>query len=199
MAGGRGKRLLLSEEKPMLQIGGRPVIEHVLSALKEARQVESIAVAVSQHTPNTAKYLQRLGIKIVETPGKEYVYDVGYAIRKLGLRTVLTLPSDLPLLTGEVIDEVIAEYQKCNKPAFCVVVPLETKEKLGLGGDYAFEVDHKLVVPAGINIIDGRKIDDKELDQAYCLIDKEEIAVNINTIEELEIARGLLEKRNSRN
>jgi GTP:adenosylcobinamide-phosphate guanylyltransferase len=67
-----------------------------------------------------------------------------------------------------------------------------------LGGDYAFELDNKLVVPAGINVIDGRRIDDKEVDQIFCVIDREEVAVNINTVEDLKMARELFEKRKPR-
>jgi len=198
MAGGKGKRLALSEEKPLLQVGAHPVIEHVLAALKEAKKVESIVVAVSPHTPKTAMHLKSLGVKTVEAPEKEYVCDMGYAIKKLRLKTTRTLASDLPLITGKVIDEVIAIYKHCGKPALAVVVPMATKEELGLGGDYAFELDNKLVVPAGINVIDGRRIDDKEVDQIFCVIDREEVAVNINTVEDLKMARGLFEKRKPR-
>jgi adenosylcobinamide-phosphate guanylyltransferase len=199
MAGGKGKRLALSEEKPLLQVGDRPVIEHVLAALKEAKKVESIVVAVSPYTPKTAMHLKNLGIEVVETPGKEYVHDMGYAIKKLHIKTALTLASDLPLITGNVIDETVKEYERCGKPALSVVVTIATKERLGLGRDYVFELDKQLVAPAGINVIDGRHIDDKELDQVYCLIDKEEVAVNINTAEDLKKARELFEKQNSKN
>jgi len=199
MAGGKGKRLALSEEKPLLQVGDRPVIEHVLAALKEAKKVESIIVAVSPYTPKTAMHLENLGTEVVQTPGKGYVYDMGYAIKKLHLKTALTLASDLPLITGKVVDEVVEKYERCGKPALSVVVTIATKEKLGLGRDYVFELDKQLVAPAGINILDGRHIGDRELDQVYCLIDTEEVAVNINTVEDSKKARELFKNRNTKN
>jgi adenosylcobinamide-phosphate guanylyltransferase len=191
MAGGKGTRMALSEEKPLLQVGGKTVIEHVLSALKDAKKVDSVVVAVSVYTPETARFVAEFPVTVIETPGKEYVSDMGYAVKKLGLRTVLAIAADLPLITGEVVDSVVECYERCGKPALAVVVSMETKEKLELGAEYAFEFEGRRVVPAGINVIDGRRIDEEELSQEFCLLDRKEVAVNINTLEELKIAERL--------
>jgi adenosylcobinamide-phosphate guanylyltransferase len=194
MAGGKGTRMVSSEEKPLLRVGGKPVIEYVLTALRNARKVDSIAVAVSDYTPKTAKLMAGFSVKVVKTPGREYVFDLGYAVKALKLQTVLAVAADLPLITGEIVDAIIERYERCGKPALAVVVPMETKEKLGLAGDYAFVMANRRVVPAGINVIDGRRIDEEELDQEVCLLDREEVAVNINTVQELEIAEKLFAK-----
>jgi adenosylcobinamide-phosphate guanylyltransferase len=194
MAGGKGTRMALSEEKPLLKVGDKTVIEHVLSALKSAKKVDSIVVAVSIYTPKTAGFMAKFPVKVIKTPGKEYVSDMGYAVKKLGLQTVLAIAADLPLITGEVVDAIVECYERCGKSALAVVVPMETKQKLGLGGEYAFELEGRWVVPAGINVIDGRRIDEEELDQELCVVDWKEIAVNINTLEELKIAERLFAK-----
>jgi adenosylcobinamide-phosphate guanylyltransferase len=195
MAGGKGTRMMLSEEKPLLKIGGKTVIEHVLAALENAEKVDSIVVAVSDYTPETAKLMAKFPVTVIKTPGKEYVSDMGYAVKKLHLRMVLAIAADLLLITSEVIDDIVERYEQCGKPALAVVVPMETKEKLGLGGEYTFEVENRLVVPAGINVIDGRKIDEEELDQEIYVVDRKEVAVNINTVQELKIAEDLFIKR----
>jgi adenosylcobinamide-phosphate guanylyltransferase len=194
MAGGKGTRMTLSEEKPLLKIGGKTVIEHVLAALENAEKVDSIVVAVSDYTPKTARFMAKFPVKVIKTPGKEYVSDMGYAVKRLKLQIVLAVAADLPLITGETIDDIVERYEQCGKPALTVVVSLETKEKLGLGREYAFEVKNKLVVPAGINVIDGRRIDEEELDEETCVVDRKEVAVNINTIQELRIAENLFTK-----
>jgi adenosylcobinamide-phosphate guanylyltransferase len=198
MAGGQGKRLALSEEKPLLQICGRPIIEYVLDALKQARKIDSIAVAVSPFTTNTAEHLKNSGVRVIKTPGNDYVYDMGYAVRKLGLGITIVLASDLPLITGEIIDDVVTSFEHCKQPALTAIVPMRTKEKLGLTSEYSFKLDDQIVVPAGINVIDGKRIDDKELEQTYCLIDLDAVALNINTVEDLKRAKQLLEKLNSK-
>lgn len=78
-----------------------------------------------------------------------------------------------------------------------VAVSMETKAKLGLNGKYGFELNSKHVVPAGINVIDGRRINEEELDEAIYVSDRKEVAVNINTIQELQIAEELFSKRHS--
>jgi adenosylcobinamide-phosphate guanylyltransferase len=197
MAGGKGARMALAEEKPLLMVGGKPVIEHVLAALKNAEKVDAIVVAVSNYTPKTAEQLAKFPVKVVKTPGKEYVSDMGYAVKKLKLQAVLALAADLPLITGEIIDEIVKRYEKCGKPALTVTVPMTAKTRLGLGGEYAFEVEGKLVVPAGINVLDGNRIAEEELDDAVCVVDRDEVAVNINTVQELKIAEELFQKKRS--
>ena len=194
MAGGKGTRMVLSEEKPLLRVGGKPVIEHVLAALKNAKKVSSIVVAVSDYTPKTAELMRQLGFSVIKTPGKEYVFDMGYAVRTLGLQTVLAIGADFPLITAEIVDAIVEGYERSGKPALSVVVSMETKKQLGLDGKYGFEFKGKRVVPAGINVIDGRRIDEEELDEEIYVSDRKEVAVNINTVKELRIAEDLFQK-----
>jgi adenosylcobinamide-phosphate guanylyltransferase len=194
MAGGKGSRMTLKEEKPLLQVGGKPVIEHVLKALTKAKKVDSVVVAVSDYTPKTAKLLAKFHVSVIHTPGKEFVSDMGYAVRALNLQTVLAIGADFPLITAEVIDDIVECYEQCGKPALSVAVPMETKAKLGLSGKYGFELNGKRVVPAGINVIDGRRIDEEELEEETCVLDRKEVAVNTNTVQELQIAQELFQK-----
>ena len=188
MAGGKGKRLGLAEEKPLLRVGGKPVIEYVLAALKNSKNVKDMVVAVSDYTPKTAAYLKELGVKVLWTPGKEYVSDMGFATKSLKLRTVLTVSADLPLLTSEIIDDIVTRYFCCGKPALAVAVPLALRGRLGLGAGYTLDCNGEQVVFAGINVNDGSRIADAELEQEVYVLDKVEVALNINTVEELRIA-----------
>ncbi len=197
MAGGKGTRMALPQEKPLLTVGGKPVIEHVLAALKDAKKVDAIIVAVSGYTPKTAKHMAKLSVKVVQTPGNGYVSDMGYAVKTLKLHTVLAVTADLPLITGEIIDQIIERYEQCEKPALTVAVPIAAKSKLGLGREYAFKINGKLVVPAGINVNDGGKISEEELEQEVYVIDKTEVAVNINTVQELKTAEELFQKKHA--
>ncbi len=189
MAGGKGTRLALAEEKPLLKVDGKPVVDLVLAALRNAKKIDSVIVAVSPNTPRTAKYLEKSAVQIEMTPGKEYVSDMDYAVKELGLETVLAVAADLPLLTGEIIDDIVKRFLLCGKSALAIAVPQKTREKLGLAAGYAFDWHGERVVYAGINMLDGKRIDDAELEQSVCVLDKVEVAVNINTIDELWIAQ----------
>ncbi|MCW3995582.1 MAG: NTP transferase domain-containing protein [Candidatus Bathyarchaeota archaeon] len=193
MAGGKGTRMRLAEEKPLIEVCGKPVIEYVLAALREAKKIDCIIVATSKSTPKTTEFMKRLGVQVVETPGKDYVSDMGYAVQALKLGVFLAVAADLPLVKGEMIDAVVERYERCGKPALTVAVPIEIKQKLGMSVEYSFKADDRDVVPVGINVIDGSKrYGDEWLDQDICLMDREELAVNINTVQELQLAECLM-------
>lgn len=195
MAGGKGTRMGSPEEKPLIKVCGKPVIEYVLEALKNAKKIDTVYVAVTERTPKTAKHMEKFGAKIVMTPGKDYVSDMGYATQALKLGKFLAIAADLPLITGEVLDRIVERYEVCGKPALTVAVPIETKTRMGMSVEYSFKMDDKDVVPTGINVIDGSKrYGDEWLDQDIFLLDKEELAVNVNTPKELEIAENILAK-----
>ncbi|MGF3573590.1 MAG: NTP transferase domain-containing protein [Candidatus Bathyarchaeia archaeon] len=194
MAGGEGTRLKTAEEKPLLKVGGKPVIEYVLNALKDAKKVEEIIVAVSKHTPKTAAFARKHYLKVLQTPGKGFCLDTRYAIKKLKIGTVLTICADLPLITSEFIDKVITHYEQCKKPALTVMAPLENYKKFGLSADYIFKVKGKNLVPIGVNVVDGKRINEAKLEEEIFIIRQEEIAVNVNRIEDLEIAERLFKK-----
>jgi adenosylcobinamide-phosphate guanylyltransferase len=199
MAGGKGTRMGNAEEKPLVKVCGKPVIEYVLEALKKAEKVDSVVVAVSGCTPETAKFAENFNVKVLETPGNNYVSDLGYAAQTLKLGVFLAIAADLPLVTGEILDCIVERYECCGKPALTVAVPLETKIKLGMSAEYSFKMGDRGVVPVGINVIDGHKrYGDEWLDQDIFLLDKDELAVNINTPKELQIAEKLLASKKVR-
>jgi adenosylcobinamide-phosphate guanylyltransferase len=196
MAGGKGTRMGCNEEKPLVKVCGKPVIEYVLEALKDAKKIDAIVVAVTCCTPKTAKLMEQFNVQVVETPGKNYVSDMGYAVQTLKLGKFLAIAADLPLVTGKVLDSIVERYEHCGKPALTVAVPMETKTRLGMSAEYSFKLDDKDVVPVGINVIDGSKrYGDEWLDQDIYLLDKDELAVNINTPKELQTAEDMLSKR----
>jgi len=198
MAGGKGIRMKNQGEKPLIKIGNKSFIEHIIDALKNAKKVDRIIVAVSEHTPQTAKRANDLSIEVAMTSGKDYILDLREAIKKLKLGCVITVSADLPLLEGKIIDKIIEHYEICGKPVMAVMVPAERFESLGLSIDLILEEKGKRLVPAGVNILDGDKIEkegfEKELDQEILVIDSEEF-ININTPKDLMIAEQLLSLR----
>jgi adenosylcobinamide-phosphate guanylyltransferase len=193
MAGGKGTRMKLPQEKPLIEVCSKPVIEYVLSALKDAKKIDKIIVATTCCTPKTTALMKQLGVQVIETPGKDYVSDMGYVVQTLKLGVFLAIAADLPLVKPEMIDQIVERYERCGKPALTVAVPLETKTRLGMCIEYSFKEAGCDVVPVGINVIDGSKrYGDEWLDQDICILSDEGIAVNINTVAELQLAERLL-------
>jgi adenosylcobinamide-phosphate guanylyltransferase len=193
MAGGKGTRMGAQEEKPLIKVCGKPVIQYVLEALENAKKIDKIYVAVTERTPKTAKFIEKFNVQVVMTPGQNYVSDMGYATQAAKLGKFLAIAADLPLVTAEILDRIVERYENCGKPALTVAVPIETKHRLCMGVDYSFKMDEKDVVPTGINVIDGgKRYGDEWLDQDIFLFDRDELAVNVNTPKELATAEKML-------
>ena len=80
MAGGKGSRMGLSTEKPLLPFLGKPLIDWVAEAILEAKKVSEFYVITSTNTPQTEQYCQKKGWKILHTDAKGYHNDLKQAV-----------------------------------------------------------------------------------------------------------------------
>ncbi|MDP2215693.1 MAG: NTP transferase domain-containing protein [Methanolobus sp.] len=194
MAGGFGSRLGMGE-KPTVELLGRPLISYVIDALERTPEVGKIHVAVSPATPNTGsvilnRYNGRVGV--INTGGGNYVADMVYAVQDAGItEPVLIMMSDIPLLDPEIIGHIIRKYETCGTPAMSVFSPIWVCKGLGIRPDTVFNWEGKLIVPAGVNILDGK---DVEREQAYVslVLENVELALNVNTVADLEKCKEVL-------
>lgn len=186
MAGGKGSRMKFNGEKPLIKIKNKPMIQYVVDALKRSQKINNIIVATSQNTPKTSKYLNKQGIRTILTSGNDYVHDLQFIISNFDLDDVLlTLTADLPLIRGEIIDFVLTEYEKSSKPAMSVMIPENFFKKYNLKPTSVFEN----LVPSGLNIL--RSIN-KTQNEEVLILEKIELAVNINTCEDINLLKKLL-------
>lgn len=179
----------LPTEKPLLEVNGKPMIVHILEALRSSRFVTRIIVASSANTPRTANVARKLGVELVETPGEGYVEDMKHAIKRLGLGDVMVISADLPFITKEILDLAAEKYLSNSKPSLMVAAPVEVYRKTGFSPSYAFDFEGRKVAPIGLNVINGTKIDQPELDETVLVIESVGPALNVNTPRELELAR----------
>jgi adenosylcobinamide-phosphate guanylyltransferase len=194
MAGGEAIRMNSGTEKPLLEVGSKPMMQHVVDALRQSKIVDRIIVAVSTSTPETARMAERLRTEVLETPGEGYISDMKYAIKALGLHDVLIVSADLPLITSGIVHEAVESYASQGKPSLAVMAPVNLYRQLGRKPEYVFEVDGESLVPVGVNIIDGTRIDEPKLEEAVLITRSEELTLNVNTPRDLEAARKHLQK-----
>ena len=196
MAGGKGRRIGSRLEKPLLSFQGRPLIDRVVKAAKSAKNISEIYVVTSGNTPQTEKKCLKNGLKILKTDGKGYHNDLKQAILEGKLNfPVLTMPADLPALTGKFLDKIIEIFEKKGKDALAVFVPLEKRKKLELSVSSKDEFEGIPYAVSGVNIINGKKILYKgKIDTAAYITDEIEVLFNINTQEDLNIAEKNLKK-----
>jgi len=183
MAGGKGTRMEMDGEKPLLLIRKKPMVQYVYEAVQSSREINNLLVATSPHTPLTTDFCINKGLKVIETPGKGYIEDLAFIIGELkSIDTeddiLITITADLPLITGEIIDKVIDEYRNCGRPAMCVAVPLEFFNKYNLKPHLAMGD----MVPSGLNIL---RRNNNQQDEEVLELRKFELALNINSPEDL--------------
>jgi adenosylcobinamide-phosphate guanylyltransferase len=220
MAGGKGERMNSKVEKPLFSFMGKPLIEHVLENLKESQYIEKIVVAVSTHTPETEKYLRkksfnRLNDSIdhndnesnkninpnsnnnyhgffnyIKTPGNGYLNDLSFLLSYFEIKSkeniLLFINTDLPFVFPKMIDYILEKYLNNNTDAMSVLVPLSIFESYGITPSYIFDD----LVPSGLNIlISQNKVQNEE----KLIISRIELALNINTIDDVNVANCLFE------
>ena len=198
MAGGMGTRLEVPEEKPLFKLHDKPLIKFVLDNLKESKLIDEIVIAVSPNTCKTTEYLKSLDgdFKIMDTSGDDYLKDLSYILEYFEKRSkkdiLLFINADLPFISAETIDYVIRYYLKSDKDALSVIVPVEVYDDLGLNYSYEFNG----CVPSGLNILRSENIIQ---DENQLVLKKVELALNINTIPDSEIAEKICHKDSFKN
>ncbi len=202
MAGGLSTRLKSNIEKPLFEFNNKHLIDYVLDNLKQSKLIDSIVVAVSPNTPNTQEYLKtknflNLEYNIdydtnyyIESPGEGYLDDLSYLLdffEKISSNnTLVVLNADLPFISSFIIDDIIEEYFKINKPALSVQIPVDVYKKYNI----SFSYEYNGFVPAGFNIL---KSVNKIQDQYEFTREDIEFAFNLNSLEDVDLAYKLLD------
>jgi adenosylcobinamide-phosphate guanylyltransferase len=192
MAGGKGIRMR-SGEKPMINVSGKPMVGHVLSALQDSNCFEKILAFVSGNTPKTAQFLASRGVEVGDTSGTDYVKDMNYVLNLMRPNKVFIISADLPLIDSSSIREIASAFGRCAKPCLAVVASKAFLDQLGIGADYCFEYDNNMVCNTGISVIDSSAIAGYEsVEEEVLVMDRIQVALNVNTTKELELAERIM-------
>jgi GTP:adenosylcobinamide-phosphate guanylyltransferase len=146
-------------------------------------------MAVSANTPQTALMAQKLHVQVLRTPGVDYVSDMRYAITKLHLGETLVLSADLPFLAGDIVDRAIEAFRASGKPSLSVMALASVYKEMGSKPQHVFSIHGRKLVPIGLNLVDGKRINESELDQIVLEVDSKELALNVNALSDYELAK----------
>ena len=191
-AGGKGTRMgHCGVEKPMQVIGGVPVVGRVVDAMRGASCVDRVLVSVSPNTVETERYLCDAGVEVIRTSGDDFMMDMRESFSALDSDYVMVCPSDMPLLTSEVVDRCASRF-KPEMQSMVVMVKAELVREMGVTPSFSCDVDGTEYVLSGLSVMDRRAtIEGKYLDEHRLLTEFRELAVNVNTPGELELARRM--------
>jgi adenosylcobinamide-phosphate guanylyltransferase len=193
MCGGRATRMKSETEKPLLSVNGVPMIERVISALAKSRRFDRIVAVVSQNTPNTKRFLQSKGVETIETAGEGYSQDLMLLLSMLKPALVFVTPADIPLLSTEAVSDIIASMTSGKQPpAISAIIEKKFVEGLGVLPSVVLALGGNDYCHSGITIFDSAQADGGLVEEKYIIMNRMEIAINVNTKEELALAEKLL-------
>ena len=196
MAGGKGSRMGLPTEKPLLTFLGKPLIDWVADAINGSKNVSVFYVVTSSNTPLTEKHCLTKGWKVLRTAANGYHNDLRQAVAKANLTgPILTMPSDVPAITGQVLDKIVDAFEVCGKDFLAVFVPIKARQDLGLSISSTDEYNGVWYAVSGVNVINGTKIlGEGKIETSAIITEEIEVLLNINTTKDLEIAQNIIMK-----
>ena len=101
--------------KPLLDLGGQPVIERVIASFKGAGILD-VRVVVGYHREILGTVLERLGVKVIinDRYAEGMFSSVQSAVRSLGPSTeaFFLMPADVPLVRAETIRYLAESYSR---------------------------------------------------------------------------------------
>ena len=190
MAGGKGTRLKMGE-KPLVKLLGRPLIDYVTTALEDS-SVGRISVAITENVPMTKDWANDRGLTAVDTPGTGFVADMVYAVERMSVMDpIMVIMADLPLITPDLVDQIMDIYEERPETALSTHTPLHLHSRLGRRPDSLFNYCGQLIVPAGVNILDGADIKHEQEDY-HLILERLEMAVNVNVTDDLLLCERIL-------
>jgi len=183
MAGGKGTRMNTKQEKLLLEYK-KPVIMHVVDALKNSNCFSRIIAATSSNSPETEKTLRQSGVEIISTSGKDFVSDLNFVLRQLDDSVFIT-SGDLPLLDDKIIKQIAENYNSKNVWT-SIVTTNKFLNSIGIKSEYTTK--NKEHVYSGISLVNASKINNLEsIEEDLVVIDDKRIGLNLNTKEDYEL------------
>ena len=183
MAGGKGTRMNTKQEKLLLEYK-KPVIMHVVDALKNSNCFSRIIAATSSNSPETEKTLRQSGVEIISTSGKDFVSDLNFVLRQLDDSVFIT-SGDLPLLDDKIIKQISENYNPKNVWT-SIVTTNKFLNSIGINSEYTTK--NKEYVYSGISLVNASEINNIEsIEEDLVVIDDKRIGLNINTKDDYEL------------
>jgi adenosylcobinamide-phosphate guanylyltransferase len=185
MAGGKGSRMNLPEEKLLLKFK-KPIILQVAEALTNSDCFSKVIFITSPNSPKTKQLLEKNNYEIFDTPGIGYVEDLNLVLKSLN-DSVLIVSADLPLLDKEIIKKIVNLYDPNNKWT-TILVTKNFLKSLGLSSDYDITFENKLCNYTGISMINSQQISNLEnIEEKFVVVDDKRIGFNINTKQDYDL------------
>ncbi len=141
LAGGTEKGELAAQtgvaDRPLLEVGGKPILYHVLNALNGSPRVDRVALVAPDPVLQAADELM---VDCRVTAGEEFVGNMMAGVSSLccehtgGDDQVLIVTCDLPLITSAAITDFVDHAVSSHAEVAYPIIPRESSERTFPGG-----------------------------------------------------------------
>jgi molybdenum cofactor guanylyltransferase len=186
LAGGASRRM--GRPKALVELAGKPLLAHAVDAVRDARLEPVVVAKPDSPVPD-------LGVTILDEPAepRHPLCGIVAALRYAGTRPVVVIGCDMPL----VPPALLGTLARLEDPVAAVAIDGEVEPLLAR---YEPAVEPALMASlragtalrAAVEALHPRLIGEGDL-SAYG--DPNRIALNVNSPEDLELARSLLSGR----
>jgi len=185
MAGGKGTRMQSNEEKLLLEYK-KPLILHVIDALKDSNCFEKIIAATSPNSPQTQKIIAENNVTVFETLGENFVTDLNQILKGLDDYVFVT-SGDLPLLDESTVRQIV-DAVNSDKIWTSVVTTNSFQLSLGLTPECIVSFNDESYVHTGISVVNASEIKNLEsVKEDYLIINDKRVCLNVNTKTDFEL------------
>jgi len=179
MAGGKATRFHSSEEKGVLEIEGRTLLERSVAALTNGG-ADDVSAAISPRNSRTRELARRMGITTIETRGEGYHQDILELLAEQG--DFISLNVDVPFIRGshvkKLTDAIGRHSIACIVPACLSLIKPEQDS-------IVIDAEGTRMLWVGLNFVTTSP------ETSLLVYDDPLLAVNVNTEEDLQTARNL--------
>ena len=114
MAAGKGTRLKSKRPKVLHEVGGKPLLSHVIRAAERLAENHDIHVIVGHEAARVREAMAATGVQFVQQKQQRGTgHAVQVALAELGQLTgdVVVTMGDVPMLTGDTLAGLVAEHR----------------------------------------------------------------------------------------
>lgn len=100
--------------KVMMKLCGKTVLEHVITRVKQAKEIDDIIIATTVQEDDNCivEETRKLGVKFFRGSEEDVLSRYYYAAKENDADVVVRITSDCPLIDPKIVDEIIRFYKK---------------------------------------------------------------------------------------
>ena len=137
LAGGEDRGDIAAETgviyRPLLDVGGKPILQRLLAALRGASEVDRVCLVAP---PEVQAVASEIGVDLRVESGESFLDNLQRGVEETepGTDQVLVITGDLPLVTPAAINDLVRQSASARADVAYAIIPKDSCERQFPGG-----------------------------------------------------------------